>query len=78
MKKLRRKLRNMPNPYLRKTVGVLLIIGGIFWFLPILGLWMIPLGILVLSVDFPWARRAHLRMYVIWRRMRARRRRTPG
>lgn len=38
-------------------VGILCIIGGILGFLPVLGFWMIPLGLLILSVDFPWVRR---------------------
>lgn len=30
-----------------------LILGGIFSFLPILGIWMLPLGLLLLAVDVP-------------------------
>lgn len=41
----------------RIVVGVLCIIGGVLGFLPVLGFWMIPLGLLILSVDFPWVRR---------------------
>ncbi|MFC4349632.1 hypothetical protein ACFO5Q_17410 [Kordiimonas lipolytica] len=41
----------------RIVVGILLIIGGVLGFLPVLGFWMIPLGFLVLSVDFPAVRR---------------------
>jgi hypothetical protein len=43
--------------WLRVTLGVALLFGSLFWFLPILGLWMLPLGIMVLAVDFPGARR---------------------
>ncbi|MDH3474825.1 MAG: hypothetical protein OEM59_14165 [Rhodospirillales bacterium] len=32
------------------SVGILLVVGGIFGFLPILGFWMIPLGLLVIFV----------------------------
>ena len=42
---------------LRIVIGVLLLIGGIFGFLPIIGFWMIPLGLLVLSADLPAVRR---------------------
>ena len=42
---------------MRLLVGVLLIIGGIFSFLPILGIWMIPLGLIYLSVDYKKFRR---------------------
>ncbi|TIS17249.1 MAG: hypothetical protein E5X10_04380, partial [Mesorhizobium sp.] len=34
---------------LRIAIGVLLTIGGILGFLPILGFWMVPIGLLVLS-----------------------------
>ncbi|WP_286828464.1 MULTISPECIES: hypothetical protein [Kordiimonas] len=41
----------------RIVVGILLILGGFLGFLPVLGFWMAPLGLLVLSVDFPVVRR---------------------
>jgi hypothetical protein len=44
----------------RLALGILLLIGGILGALPILGFWMIPLGLLVLSVDFRWARKGYL------------------
>ena len=44
--------RRIP-PGMRILVGVLLILGGLFGFLPILGFWMIPLGIAVASLDIP-------------------------
>jgi hypothetical protein len=49
---------NLPrNIVLRVLLGVALMIGGLLWFLPVLGLWMLPLGLVVLSVDFPPIRR---------------------
>lgn len=36
---------------LRSLLGLALIVGGIFGFLPILGFWMIPLGIAVVAID---------------------------
>jgi hypothetical protein len=42
---------------LRLILGVALIFGGVLGFLPIVGFWMIPLGLLVLSVDFAPVRR---------------------
>jgi len=53
---------------LRVSLGVALVIGGIFGFLPILGFWMIPLGLLVLSIDFHPVRRFRRRMTVRWGR----------
>lgn len=38
-------------PGLRTLLGVILIVGGIFGFLPVLGFWMVPLGILIISLD---------------------------
>ncbi|CAN7511518.1 hypothetical protein [Mesorhizobium sp. LjRoot246] len=49
----------------RITIGILLTIGGILGFLPILGFWMVPLGLLVLSYEFALVRR-HRRRFVIW------------
>jgi hypothetical protein len=37
----------------RIPIGLLLVCGGILSILPILGLWMLPLGLLLLAVDFP-------------------------
>ncbi|MEW9918858.1 hypothetical protein AB2B41_04555 [Marimonas sp. MJW-29] len=36
---------------LRTVLGLLLIVGGVFGFLPILGFWMIPLGLAVIAID---------------------------
>ena len=38
-------------PGLRLVAGLLLIIGGVFGFLPVLGFWMIPLGVAVAALD---------------------------
>ncbi len=42
--------RNVP-PGARTLLGLVLIIGGVFGFLPILGFWMVPLGVLVVALD---------------------------
>ena len=42
---------------LRILIGVGLVVFGIFGFLPVLGFWMIPLGLLVLSYEFHVVRR---------------------
>ena len=41
----------------RIALGSGLIAGGTLGFLPVLGFWMIPLGLLVLSQDLPVVRR---------------------
>lgn len=51
----------------RMTIGVLLIIGGLLGFLPVLGFWMIPLGILVLSYDIPRVRLWRQKVVAWWR-----------
>lgn len=52
----------------RIVIGVALCIGGLLAFLPVLGIWMLPLGILVLSVDLAPVRRARRRFDVYWGR----------
>jgi hypothetical protein len=48
----------------RMGMGVILVLGGIFGFLPVLGFWMIPLGLAILAVDFPPVRRLQRRLTV--------------
>lgn len=38
-------------PGARLPVGLLLMVGGVFGFLPVLGFWMIPLGAAVALID---------------------------
>jgi uncharacterized membrane protein len=55
-----------PNHYYRLTVtaprasriliGLVLVLAGVFGFLPVLGFWMIPLGLLVMFFEVPWMR----------------------
>ncbi len=45
------------TPFARKLLGIILIIGGILGFLPILGFWMLPLGLIILSIDLPFLRK---------------------
>lgn len=37
----------------RFPMALLLVVGGLFSFLPILGIWMLPVGLLLLAVDLP-------------------------
>ena len=41
---------------LRSVLGILFIVGGVFGFLPILGFWMLPLGVAFIALDIPWTR----------------------
>ena len=45
----------------RTALGIPLMIGGVFSFLPILGLWMLPAGAALVALDFPGPRRRLLR-----------------
>ncbi|MCA8912752.1 MAG: DUF2892 domain-containing protein [Rhodobiaceae bacterium] len=52
--------RRIPVPgtrILRIGLGVALIAAGFLGFLPVLGFWMLPAGIVVLSIDFALMRR---------------------
>ena len=63
--------RSLPlpaSPVLRLVLGILLILAGLVGFLPVLGFWMIPLGLIVLSIDLPWARRGRRRLSVWFHR----------
>jgi hypothetical protein len=44
-------LRKPQSRYARIPLAILLIAGGIFSFLPVLGLWMLPLGLLLFAQD---------------------------
>jgi hypothetical protein len=51
-----RFLREKKWLIIRLPLALILIVGGIFSFLPILGIWMLPLGLLLLAVDLPLLR----------------------
>jgi hypothetical protein len=66
----------------RLPAGLLLVAGGLAGFLPVLGFWMVPLGLLLLAKDIAvlrrpvlwfvsWLQRAWERLEAWWRRRRA-------
>lgn len=65
--RMRLGVRRRVRPGWRLVVGILLILGGLVGFLPVLGFWMIPLGIVVAALD----------VKPMMRRRRARRNQTP-
>jgi hypothetical protein len=59
--------RHVPIPQsvaMRRTLGGALVVGGTLGFLPILGFWMIPLGLVVLSHDSAIVRRKRRQLEV--------------
>jgi purine-cytosine permease-like protein len=64
----------VPGTRLQRTIlGIGLCIGGVLGFLPIVGFWMLPLGILVLSFEYHLIRRFRRRFEVWWGRKRRKR-----
>ncbi len=58
-------LRRPSSRWVRIPLGVVLIVAGIFSVLPVLGLWMLPLGLLLLAQDLPFLRRP-MRLALDW------------
>lgn len=67
-------IRKPSSRWLRIPIGILLIIGGLFGFLPVLGIWMIPVGLFLIAEDFPplqkLMRRISVTVETWWRRRR--------
>ncbi len=58
--------------WIRIPAGILLIVAGVFGFLPVLGFWMIPIGVILLGRDIPFVRRLALTVLQRVRRWRHR------
>jgi hypothetical protein len=72
---LLRWLKSPSSRWVRIPIALLLIVGGVVGFLPVLGFWMIPLGLLFLAQDVPFLQRPILQAltwleqkWVRWRR----------
>ena len=66
--KVARVLRNLRHPdarCIRIPAGVLLVVGGIFSILPFLGIWMLPLGLLLIAYDVAFLREP-IGRFTIW------------
>jgi hypothetical protein len=77
-----RWLRKPSSFWIRLLVALLLILGGLFSFLPILGLWMLPLGLLFIAQDVPvlqtplantlrWTELTWDRLRAVWKNKRS-------
>lgn len=49
-----RWLRHPASRLVRIPAGLLFILGGVFSFLPAFGLWMLPLGLMLIAHDVPF------------------------
>lgn len=71
-----RWLRHPTSRWIRIPAGLLLIAGGVFSILPFLGIWMLPLGLMLLAADVPVLQKPMARFAVamidLWARLRAR------
>ena len=77
-------LHHPPRRWPRLLAAVAFMVGGIFSLLPILGLWMLPLGLALMSDDVPWLKtpleysarwieRAWRKARLAWRKLSRRR-----
>ena len=55
-------LRKPSSKLVRIPLAILLILGGIFSILPVLGLWMLPLGLVLFAQDVPFLQTPMARM----------------
>ena len=62
-------LQTRPMIFVRVPVAAFMLVGGMLAILPVFGLWMIPVGLLLLAIDLP-----HLRPWVTAMTIRLRRR----
>jgi hypothetical protein len=60
-----RSLRHPDARWVRIPLGALFIVGGVFSILPVLGIWMLPLGLLLIAYDVPLLREPVAR-FTIW------------
>jgi hypothetical protein len=61
-------IRNLRHPdarWIRAPLGVLFVVGGCLSILPVFGVWMIPLGLLLLAYDVPFLRKP-IGRFTIW------------
>src|SRR4029450_11719033 len=58
-------LRKPSSRWVRLPIAILLIVAGVFSFLPVLGLWMLPLGLMLLAADVPFLKRP-MGLALVW------------
>lgn len=55
-------VRQPSSRLVRIPLAILLVLGGIFSFLPVLGLWMLPLGLVLIAQDVSFLQRPIARL----------------
>jgi hypothetical protein len=69
-----RWLRQPSSFTARLAVAILFILGGIFSFLPVLGIWMLPLGLLLIAQDVHFLQKPLITILAwtetLWKRLR--------
>jgi hypothetical protein len=77
-----RWLRRPSSRIARILVAALLIFGSLLSFLPVLGIWMFPLGLIIISQDLPFLQRPLVRSFqwieTTWKRLQQWRVRRPA
>jgi hypothetical protein len=70
-----RHLQSDRAAMVRLPLALLLSFGGLLWFLPLFGLWMLPAGLFLLAIDIPALQTPVSAGFIRIRRWWARRRR---
>lgn len=84
MRPLLRWLHSPRSRPVRIPLGILCLLAGFLWFLPVVGLEFFPIGLLLIAQDVPWLRRPvaamthwlldrYERLRDAWKRWRSRR-----
>lgn len=72
IKIVKEKVMHLPQPA-RIVVGIFFVLFGLVGFLPIVGFWMVPVGLGILAIDIPIVKKFVHRMMTAfnqWRRNR--------
>jgi hypothetical protein len=56
MRNMIKSARQPGAVWLRVPLAIALMIGGVLGFMPVLGFWMLPLGMALLAIDLLWLR----------------------
>lgn len=60
-----RWLQHPQSRWVRLPAGIVLIVGGVFSILPFLGVWMLPLGLMLIAADVPFPQRPMARLTML-------------